>query len=110
MSNRLRKLYENIRNNILLSIKSQDRNEEIDKNGDMFDEIQATSIAKLSAKLSDRDLARLEKLNKSIEKMDNGTFGICEECEEKISEKRLEAIPGVSLCISCAEAAEMSKR
>ena len=38
-----------------------------------------------------------------IEKIDNGTFGVCDDCGDKISVKRLEARPETTLCIRCKE-------
>jgi DnaK suppressor protein len=40
---------------------------------------------------------------KALTKIDDGTFGTCEECSEEISVKRLEARPETTLCIRCKE-------
>src|SRR5262245_15303077 len=45
----------------------------------------------------------LTKIDHAIAKIDEGTFGICECCEEPISAKRLEARPETTLCIRCKE-------
>ena len=42
-------------------------------------------------------------LDVTLEKIDNGTFGTCDDCGEKISIKRLEARPETTLCIRCKE-------
>jgi DnaK suppressor protein len=41
---------------------------------------------------------------------DDGTFGICEECGEPISMKRLEARPETTLCIRCKEDQERNEK
>lgn len=48
----------------------------------------------------------LLEIEHALEKMDDGTFGICETCQKKIKKGRLEAIPYTRYCISCQENAE----
>jgi len=38
-----------------------------------------------------------------LRKLDEGTYGICEECGEEISEKRLTVLPTATLCVCCQE-------
>ncbi len=42
-------------------------------------------------------------IDEAIRKIDEGSYGICEECEEEISEKRLSILPTATLCIDCQE-------
>lgn len=44
----------------------------------------------------------LEQVQAAIERIDNGSFGVCEECGGKISRERLEALPYTPHCIQCA--------
>src|SRR6478672_2899164 len=54
---------------------------------------------------------RLRGREKSLlSKIDDGTFGICEICEEPIGKKRLEARPETTLCIKCKEDQEREER
>lgn len=48
----------------------------------------------------------LEKINHALERIDIGTYGICEGCNQEIPTARLEAKPSVSLCVVCQEAKE----
>jgi DnaK suppressor protein len=57
-------------------------------------------------KLRDRERQLLGKINDALAKMDQGTFGTCESCEEPIEPKRLEARPVSTLCLSCQEREE----
>ncbi|HMB17318.1 MAG TPA: TraR/DksA C4-type zinc finger protein [Candidatus Paceibacterota bacterium] len=43
----------------------------------------------------------LDDINKALEKIKEGTYGICEECEKEIEEKVLEASPSSRLCKNC---------
>ena len=52
----------------------------------------------------------LRDVEHAIAKIGDGTFGICERCEEDISPKRLEARPVTTLCIRCKEEQEKKER
>jgi DnaK suppressor protein len=51
-------------------------------------------------KLSRAGLNKTSILN-ALRKIDDGSYGICEECEEEISIKRLKAIPDTRYCLAC---------
>ena len=73
---------------------------------DMPDEMDLASSEYLQSftfRLRGREKTFLKKINHALAKIDAGTFGICEECEEPISMKRLEARPETTLCIRCKE-------
>lgn len=46
--------------------------------------------------------SRLESLEKALQKIENNTYGICEQCGKEIPEGRLEANPGATTCVACA--------
>lgn len=60
----------------------------------------------LSLRLRDRELVLLKKIDKTLKKIDEGEFGVCERCGEEIGVKRLEARPVAELCIRCKEELE----
>jgi len=73
---------------------------------DLPDEMDLASSEYLQSftfRLRGREKSFLDKINKAIAKIDDGSFGVCEECEEEISVKRLEARPETTLCIRCKE-------
>jgi RNA polymerase-binding transcription factor DksA len=43
----------------------------------------------------------LQQVNAALERMDAGTYGLCQRCGKKINEERLEAFPYVTYCIEC---------
>ena len=49
------------------------------------------------------DTMLLREIQESLLRIDNGSFGLCLECEEPISQKRLTAIPWARHCVSCQE-------
>ncbi len=48
----------------------------------------------------------LDKINKALGKIDEGTYGVCESCSEPISGDRLKALPHVLMCIRCKQQEE----
>lgn len=55
----------------------------------------------------ERSLQRqLQQVNRAIQALEDGTYGVCEDCEEPISERRLLAVPWATRCIKCQEAAD----
>jgi len=60
----------------------------------------------LMAKLEGRKDYYIKKINDAIERIDNGTFGICLHCGEEINENRLNARPTATCCMTCKEEQE----
>jgi DnaK suppressor protein len=48
--------------------------------------------------------AQLERTERALAKLDEGTYGFCDACERPIAPRRLEAMPDVVLCVDCARA------
>lgn len=84
--------------------------DETDVGGDEADIVSLGQIKTLSDSLSSRDKEALVRIENSLMKISQGTFGSCESCEEEISEARLKAIPYCALCISCAEQYELDRK
>ena len=61
-------------------------------------------------RIRDREKMLIEKLKEALEKIENGRYGICEECGEDISEGRLEARPVTTLCIECKNRQEAEEK
>ena len=73
---------------------------------DLADEMDLASSEYLQSftfRLRGREKTFLTKIDHALAKIDEGTFGICEECDESIHPKRLEARPETTLCIRCKE-------
>lgn len=82
-------------------------NKEIEVDGgDEIDIVQSLVLNEMAERLSQRERNTLTKINGALQRIKDGTFGICEECEEDIGEKRLMAVPDCSTCIICAERQE----
>lgn len=76
---------------------------------DLSDEADlATSVInqQVTFNMRQRELVKLKAIDEALYKVDQGTYGHCEECDEGIGEKRLENQPWTSLCITHAEELE----
>ena len=56
--------------------------------------------------LMENDGGTLALIETSLERIEEGTYGLCEECGVKIPKSRLNAIPYSTLCVRCAEQQE----
>lgn len=77
---------------------------------DEVDLASSESEQSMSLRLRDRELVLLKKIDRMFEKMDEGTYGVCERCGEDIGVKRLEARPVTDLCIRCKEEQEKMEK
>ena len=77
---------------------------------DEMDLAASEYIQSFEFRLRGREKSLLAKLDLALKKIDDGSFGICEACEEPIGKKRLEARPETSLCIKCKEDQEREER
>ena len=68
---------------------------------ELGDQASAEIDRNFMLKLKGRERKLLAKIDEAIEKIDNGTYGICESCGEEINLKRLEARPVTTMCIEC---------
>jgi DnaK suppressor protein len=77
---------------------------------DEMDLASAEYTQSFEFRLRGRDKSLLAKLDLALKKIEDGSFGNCESCEEQIGKKRLEARPETSLCIRCKEDQEREER
>jgi DnaK suppressor protein len=49
------------------------------------------------------DMKLLREISGALHRIDGGAYGICMECEQPISSKRLDAVPWARYCVSCQE-------
>lgn len=64
----------------------------------------------LSYRLKEREKKLLRKIDEALERIEDGSFGICERCGELIEEKRMMARPVTTFCISCKTILEQEER
>ena len=89
---------------------SQDMTLDVDDLPDEMDLAASEYLQSFTFRLRGREKVFLDKIQKAIERIEEGNFGTCEECGEEISAKRLEARPETTLCIRCKEDQERAER
>ena len=78
---------------------------------DLADEADLTSVELSQGvvfTLREKEQRTLSEIDAALQRMEEGCFGLCEECEEPIASKRLELNPTARLCVTHQE--EMEKR
>jgi DnaK suppressor protein len=73
---------------------------------DVGDQVQSLSMEALSIALKDSEVEEYNRIVQALQKIADGTYGLCSDCGEPISEKRLISYPNASRCLSCQELSE----
>ena len=110
---RFRELLHEKKEEILRNAKrtlNEDMTLDADDLPDEMDLASSEYLQSFTFRLRGREKTFLKKIERALIKIDEGTFGICEECEEPISIKRLEARPETTLCIRCKEDQERMEK
>ena len=68
---------------------------------DIVDRAVDTYNKELNFTQSENETQLLQMVNAALQRMGDGTYGTCLNCEREISRKRLEAVPWAHLCIDC---------
>jgi DnaK suppressor protein len=78
----------------------------IHQSADPLDMTREASDRDVAVMILNRESALVRHLRSAIVRIEDGSYGICVECEEEIAPGRLKAIPWAELCIRCQESAE----
>jgi DnaK suppressor protein len=78
----------------------------IERSADQADETQRAVERELLIRSLDSQAHLLRNVTAALRRIDDGSYGVCLECEEEINPKRLAAVPWTALCIGCQEAAD----
>ena len=81
----------------------------IEKSPDQMDELQRKATLELAIHNMDREYLLLRDVRAALQRIHDGSFGTCIQCEWPINPKRLAAVPWAPLCIECQEAADRDK-
>jgi len=73
---------------------------------DPADMTQEAAQREIAVRMLDRESAVVRQLRSAIERIKDGSYGLCLECEDEIAPARLKAIPWAELCIHCQGKAE----
>lgn len=79
----------------------EDREGQKDDGRDTYDVASEERDREISYLLTDRDRTKLQSIDQALERIEEGTYGICESCEGEITAERLKAMPFTRLCVQC---------
>ncbi|MFZ0449212.1 MAG: RNA polymerase-binding protein DksA [Desulfatiglandaceae bacterium] len=77
---------------------------------DPTDRASMESDRNFTLRIRDRERKLIVKIKEALDRLENGTYGICDECGEDISDQRLKARPVTTLCIDCKKKQESEER
>ena len=84
-------------------IETDDLKDEI---SDLYDLADNERDRQLSHILSDRDRKKIIEIDEALERIEDKTYGICEECGKRITSNRLKIMPFARLCVPCKSESE----
>ena len=73
------------------------------RSNELVETMQLAGQREFAARALERDTKNLMQIDAALERIDDGAFGICLDCEEAISPKRLAAVPWAGYCLHCQE-------
>ena len=93
----------------LQSMQSETRKIDGESESDLKDSVDRSEAEEAwfnKERMNQHWTLELSRIDKALYRMENGTFGICEDCDEAIPLKRLKVRPDAHLCLNCQETSE----
>ena len=94
--------------------ETMDSTRDSDQRRDMFkDPYGSASLThddEVAATMVDRRARQLEEVNRALEDIEAGRYGVCRECGEPIAEGRLKVMPFATCCVACQTSLETMRR
>ncbi|MGH7864849.1 MAG: TraR/DksA family transcriptional regulator [Candidatus Binataceae bacterium] len=81
-----------------------------DEGMDTYDLASEERDREISFILSDRERQKIKEIDDALERLDDGSYGVCESCGLEIAEARLDALPFTRLCRDCQQEQEREAR
>ena len=79
----------------------------IERASDALDEVQLKGEREFAVRNLDRESNALGQIHRALSRIATGTYGVCLNCEEDISPKRMAAVPWAAFCIKCQEKVDL---
>lgn len=89
---------------------TEDQQRRLEAAMDIGDQALMDLERELGISLMEMRNKRRQAIEDALHKLDDGTYGICEECGVEISEKRLAAVPFAKFCVECQAKQELLER
>ncbi len=98
-----------LKTEIFKTVSLKDSAEDTIQKEELFDEVDHTIEERqkqLSLLLNEREKAKLNEIEDALQRIENKTYGICEECGDEISSERLKYLPYARYCVDCQDKLE----
>lgn len=102
---RARKTLESLREQVARELR-QRSGIEVEHNADPMDQILSLIDRESRLNYLENLAARYRAVTQALARINRGEYGICQECDEPIPARRLEAIPWAECCVACQERRE----
>jgi DnaK suppressor protein len=79
----------------------------IENSADALDLIRAATDRDILVQRLNISARKVNAIRKALAALDRGEYGVCEDCDEPISTKRLDAVPWAPVCVKCQEARDL---
>jgi DnaK suppressor protein len=80
----------------------------IENSADMLDTIRMATDRDVLVQSLNINTQMLSDVREALDRLSNGEYGVCEDCDESIAPRRLQAIPWARVCVKCQEARDRS--
>ncbi len=78
--------------------------------GDVCDIASSDRERELTLRLSERGREKLKQIEEALERIEDGSFGTCEQCDAKIPKGRLKVMPFSTTCVACKSKQEKHRK
>src|SRR5229473_6649521 len=111
--NKVREGLEEMKAKLLSEIDSElkaEREGNKDEGMDTYDLASEERDREINFILSDRERVKIKSIEDALQRLDDGSYGVCDSCGLEIAEERLEALPFTRLCRDCQQDQEREAR
>src|SRR5713226_8991823 len=102
-----------MKNKLVSEIESElraEREGNKDEGMDTYDLASEERDREINFILSDRERVKIKSIEDALQRLDDGSYGVCDSCGLEIAEERLEALPFTRLCRDCQQDQEREAR
>ena len=78
--------------------------------GDILDSVSEERTRELDLILTDREKKKLLQIDDALDRIEDDSYGLCEECDVKIPKGRLKVMPFAKYCVECQEKLEREEK
>lgn len=103
-----RKMWNELRDEIFDKL-GREYSKNFDNPQDLEEQSLVDVIEDTGLTIADMHREELTRMDEAIRRLEDGTYGVCEDCESEIDEERLKAVPLTTCCVNCQSKKEGKK-